>query len=206
MFTNLLLADEINRASPRTQSALLEAMQERAVTAGGKQHTLPQPFMVFATQNPFESEGTFPLPEAQLDRFMFMVMVNYPKREEELEVLKRTTGVPAGKVKKVIYARRIMECRTSCEECPSAIAWARFTIDLVRATRPDEPGASDFVRHSLSSRPGPRAGQNMILAGKARARCAAGCMSRWKTSKRSLPGAAASDHSEFQCGGRGNHR
>src|SRR4051812_5694257 len=109
IFTNLLLADEINRTPPKTQAALLQAMQERQVTAGSRTLDLPQPFFVLATQNPIEQEGTYPLPEAQLDRFMFMVIVNYPKRDEELEVLKRTTGVSVPKVDRVIDAARIVQ-------------------------------------------------------------------------------------------------
>jgi MoxR-like ATPase len=169
IFANLLLADEINRTPPKTQAALLQAMQEQQVTAGSHTMDLPTPFFVLATQNPIEQEGTYPLPEAQLDRFMFMVMVNYPKRDEEMEVLKRTTGVPAGKVKKVINAQRIMELQNIVRRVPVGDHVFGFVIDLVRATRPNEPGASDFVRHWLSWGAGPRAGQNMIIAGKARA-------------------------------------
>jgi MoxR-like ATPase len=169
IFANLLLADEINRTPPKTQAALLQAMQEQQVTAGSQTMDLPTPFFVLATQNPIEQEGTYPLPEAQLDRFMFMVMVNYPKRDEEMEVLKRTTGIPGGKVKKIINARRIMELQDIVRRVPVGDHVFAFTIDLVRATRPNEPGASDFVRHWLSWGAGPRAGQNMILAGKSRA-------------------------------------
>ena len=169
IFANLLLADEINRTPPKTQAALLQAMQENQVTAGRQTLDLPNPFFVLATQNPIEQEGTYPLPEAQLDRFMFMVMVNYPKREEEMEVLKRTTGIIPAKVKKVINARRILELQEIVRRVPVGDHVYAFTIDLLRATRPNEPGASDFVRHWLSWGAGPRAGQNMILAGKARA-------------------------------------
>ncbi len=169
VFANMLLADEINRTPPKTQAALLQAMQENQVTAGRQTLDLPNPFFVLATQNPIEQEGTYPLPEAQLDRFMFMVMVNYPKREEELEVLKRTTGVLPSKIKKVINARRILELQEIVRRVPVGDHVYAFTIDLIRATRPSEPGASDFVRHWLSWGAGPRTGQNMILAGKARA-------------------------------------
>ncbi len=169
IFANLLLADEINRTPPKTQAALLQAMQENQVTAGRQTLDLPNPFFVLATQNPIEQEGTYPLPEAQLDRFMFMVMVHYPKREEELEVLKRTTGVIPSKIKKVINARRILELQEIVRRVPVGDHVYAFTIDLIRATRPNEPGASDFVRHWLSWGAGPRAGQNMVLAGKARA-------------------------------------
>jgi MoxR-like ATPase len=169
VFTNLLLADEINRTPPKTQAALLQAMQERQVTAGSRTLDLPQPFFVLATQNPIEQEGTYPLPEAQLDRFMFMVIVNYPKRDEELEVLKRTTGVSASKVDRVIDAGRIVQLQEIVRRVPVGDHVYAFALDLCRATRPNEPGASDFVRHWLSWGAGPRAGQNMILAGKARA-------------------------------------
>ena len=169
VFANLLLADEINRTPPKTQAALLQAMQEHQVTAGGRTLDLPDPFFVLATQNPIEQEGTYPLPEAQLDRFMFMVIVNYPKREEELEVLKRTTGVAAAKVRKVINARRIVELQELVRRVPVGDHVYSFALDLIRATRPNEPGASDFVRHWLSWGAGPRAGQYLILGGKARA-------------------------------------
>ena len=169
VFANLLLADEINRTPPKTQAALLQAMQEYHVTAGSRTLDLPQPFFVLATQNPIEQEGTYPLPEAQLDRFMFMVMVNYPRREDELEILKRTTGVAQARVKKVINARRILELQEIVRRVPVGDHVYNFVLDLTRATRPSEPGAGDFVRHWLSWGAGPRAGQYMILAGKARA-------------------------------------
>ena len=169
VFANLLLADEINRTPPKTQAALLQAMQEYHVTAGSRTLDLPQPFFVLATQNPIEQEGTYPLPEAQLDRFMFMVMVNYPRREDELEILKRTTGAAQARVKKVINARRILELQEIVRRVPVGDHVYNFVLDLTRATRPNEPGASDFVRHWLSWGAGPRAGQYMILAGKARA-------------------------------------
>ena len=169
VFANLLLADEINRTPPKTQAALLQAMQESQITAGRATLPLPAPFFVLATQNPIEQEGTYPLPEAQLDRFMFMVMVNYPKREEELEVLKRTTGVAAAQVRKVINAKRIVELQELVRRVPVGDHVYNFALDLIRATRPNEPGASDFVRHWLSWGAGPRAGQYLILGGKARA-------------------------------------
>ncbi|MGH7214318.1 MAG: AAA family ATPase [Tepidisphaeraceae bacterium] len=169
VFANLILADEINRTPPKTQAALLQAMQEREVTVGNRTMPLPDPFFVLATQNPIEQEGTYPLPEAQLDRFMFMVMVNYPKKDEELEVLKRTTGVPAGKVNRVLTATRILELQDIVRRVPVGDHVFNFALEICRATRPNEVGASDFVRHWLSWGAGPRAGQNMILAGKARA-------------------------------------
>jgi len=169
IFTNLLLADEINRTPPKTQAALLQAMQEGQVTAGSHTLNLPAPFFVLATQNPIEQEGTYPLPEAQLDRFMFMVMVNYPRREDELEILRRTTGAADARVKKVINGRRIIELQEIVRRVPVGDHVYNFVLDLTRATRPNEVGASDFVRHWLSWGAGPRAGQYMILAGKARA-------------------------------------
>ncbi len=169
IFANLLLADEINRTPPKTQAALLQAMQEQQVTAGSRTLDLPQPFFCLATQNPIEQEGTYPLPEAQLDRFMFMVMVNYPPRTDELEVLKRTTGLTGPKIEKVIDAQKIMELQEIVRRVPVGDHVYDFVLDLIRATRPNESGAGDFVRHWLSWGAGPRAGQNMILAGKARA-------------------------------------
>src|SRR3954471_22966128 len=169
IFANLILADEINRTPPKTQAALLQAMQEGQVTAGSHTLDLPQPFFVLATQNPIEQEGTYPLPEAQLDRFMFMVMVNYPKREEELEVLKRTTGAAGSRVRKVIDAKAIGDLQEIVRRVPVGDHVYSFALDLIRATRPNEPGASDFVRHWLSWGAGPRAGQYLILAAKARA-------------------------------------
>jgi MoxR-like ATPase len=169
IFANFLLADEINRTPPKTQAALLQAMQEQQVTAGRATLELPVPFFVLATQNPIEQEGTYPLPEAQLDRFMFMVTVNYPAREEELEVLKRTTGAAAPRVKKIVNAKKIAELQDIVRRVPVGDHVYGFVLDVIRATRPNEPGASDFVRHWLNWGAGPRAGQNMILASKARA-------------------------------------
>jgi MoxR-like ATPase len=168
IFANLLLADEINRTPPKTQAALLQAMQEQQVTAGSRTLDLPQPFFVLSTQNPIEQEGTYPLPEAQLDRFMFMVMVNYPRRQDELEILRRATGAAQPRVKKVINGGRILELQEIVRRVPVGDHVYNFVLDLIRATRPNEPGASDFVRHWLSWGAGPRAGQYMVLAGKAR--------------------------------------
>jgi MoxR-like ATPase len=169
IFANLLLADEINRTPPKTQSALLQAMQEREVTVGGRTLHLPNPFFVLATQNPIEQEGTYPLPEAQLDRFMFMVAVTYPQRDDELEVLRRTTGAQTSHIEPVITAERIVQLQDIVRRVPVGEHVYQFVLDIIRATRPNEPGASDFVRHWLSWGAGPRAGQHMILAGKARA-------------------------------------
>jgi MoxR-like ATPase len=169
VFANLLLADEINRTPPKTQAALLQAMQERQVTVGSRTLDLPDPFFVLATQNPIEQEGTYPLPEAQLDRFMFMVTVNYPTREEELEVLKRTTGSSANRADRILSSRRIGELQELVRRVPIGDHVYHFALDIVRSTRPNEPGASDFVRHWLSWGAGPRAGQYLVLGGKARA-------------------------------------
>jgi MoxR-like ATPase len=169
VFANLLLADEINRTPPKTQAALLQAMQEHQITIGSKTLDLPEPFFVLATQNPIEQEGTYPLPEAQLDRFMFMVMVNYPSREEELEVLKRTTGGPAPSINRVIGAAQITQLQEIVRRVPVGDHAYHFALDLIRSTRPNEPGAGDFVRHWVSWGAGPRSGQYLILAAKARA-------------------------------------
>ncbi len=169
IFTNLLLADEINRTPPKTQAALLQAMQERQVTMGTHTLALPDPFFVLATQNPIEQEGTYPLPEAQLDRFMFMVTVDYPSRDEEMEVLKRTTGAPGSGVERVLSAEQIVQLQDIVRRVPVGDHVYHYALDIVRATRPNDPAASDFVRHWLSWGAGPRAGQYLILAGKARA-------------------------------------
>jgi MoxR-like ATPase len=169
VFANLILADEINRTPPKTQAALLQAMQERQVSVGAQTLELPDPFFVLATQNPIEQEGTYPLPEAQLDRFMFMVLVNYPSRDEELEVLKRTTGDNLETVQRVLKADQIRQLQEIVRRVPVGDHVYEFALAIVRATRPSESGASDFVRHWLSWGAGPRAGQYMILAAKARA-------------------------------------
>src|SRR5437764_11048942 len=169
IFAHLVLADEINRTPLKTQAALLQGMQERQVSIGSRTLDLPDPFFVLATQNPIEQEGTYPLPEAQLDRFMFMVTVNYPSRDEELDVLRRTTGATVDKVQQIIPAARIRELQTIVRRVPVGDHVFHFVLDLIRATRPNEPGAGDFVRHWLSWGAGPRAGQYMIVAAKARA-------------------------------------
>jgi MoxR-like ATPase len=169
VFANLVLADEINRTPPKTQAALLQAMQERQVTVGAQTLELPDPFFVLATQNPIEQEGTYPLPEAQLDRFMFMVLVNYPSLDEEREVLKRTTGEADVTVQRVLSAERIRRLQSIVRRVPVGDHVYDFALQIVRATRPGEAGSSDFVRHWLSWGAGPRAGQYMILAAKARA-------------------------------------
>src|SRR5688572_21874142 len=147
IFANFLLADEINRTPPKTQAALLQAMQERQVTAGSRTLDLPDPFFVLATQNPIEQEGTYPLPEAQLDRFMFMVTVHYPSRDEELEVLRRTTGIVNHQVERVIGGPDILRLQDIVRRVPVGDHVFHFVLDVCRMTRPNEPGASDFVRH-----------------------------------------------------------
>jgi MoxR-like ATPase len=169
IFANLLLADEINRTPPKTQSALLQAMQEKQVTVAGRTFDLPDPFFVMATRNPIEQEGTYPLPEAQLDRFMFMVLIGYPDKEEELEVLKRTTGAAPAKGKPVVDGAKIREMQGIVRQVLVGEAAYQFALDIIRATRPGEAGAGDFVRHWLAWGAGPRAGQYLILGAKARA-------------------------------------
>jgi MoxR-like ATPase len=169
IFANLVLADEINRTPPKTQSALLQAMQERQVTVGNRTLPLPDPFFVLATQNPIEQEGTYPLPEAQLDRFMFMVLVTYPDRADEVEILRRTTAPAAPVPSPVLSPERVVRLQDVVRRVPVSDAAFDLATDLVRATRPDQPEASDFIRHWLAWGAGPRAGQNLILAAKARA-------------------------------------
>jgi len=169
VFANLLLADEINRTPPKTQAALLQAMQERNVTVAGRAIDLPDPFFVLATQNPIEQEGTYPLPEAQLDRFMFMVLVKYPSREDELEIYKRTTSQTPAKVECVLHSSEITRLQDVVRKVPIGEPAYQFALEVVRATRPNEPGASDFIRHWLNWGAGPRAGQYLINGAKARA-------------------------------------
>ncbi|MDA3924734.1 MAG: MoxR family ATPase [Kiritimatiellae bacterium] len=167
VFTNLLLADEINRTPPKTQAALLEAMQENVVTTAGTSYDLPQPFFTLATQNPIEQEGTYPLPEAQLDRFMFLVRMDYPKRLEEIQILRQTTANREVKLKKVIDGPAIMDLQRYVRDIPVSDHILSYCIDLVRMTRPGEPEAPDFVKDNLTFGAGPRAGQYLVLAAKA---------------------------------------
>ena len=169
LFTNILLADEINRTPPKTQAALLEAMQERHVTAGANTYRLPQPFFVLATQNPIEQEGTYPLPEAQLDRFMFNLVVKYPSAAEELRILKQTTAGEEPKLTTALTGRQILALQEVVRKVPVADHVFVYARDLVRATRPEEPEAPAFVKQYVSWGAGPRAGQFLILGGKARA-------------------------------------
>ena len=169
IFANMILADEINRTPPKTQAALLEAMQERHVTAGGSTYPLPNPFFVLATQNPIEQEGTYPLPEAQLDRFMLNVMVPYPSADEELEILRRTTGDEAPELEVSLTGEQIVALQHLVRRVPVAEHVFEYARDLVRASRPREAEATDLVKKCVSWGAGPRAGQSLILAAKARA-------------------------------------
>lgn len=169
VFTNLLLADEINRTPPKTQAALLEAMQEKRVSSGGEDYKLDEPFFVLATQNPIEQEGTYPLPEAQLDRFLFNIRVKYPTHTEELDIMKGVTSDEEPEVKKVVDGPSILEFQHVVRRIPVADSIFEYAAHLVRATRPDEADAPDFVKQYMAWGAGPRASINLILAGKARA-------------------------------------
>ncbi len=169
LFANVILADEINRTPPKTQAALLEAMQERQVTVGRVRHKLDDPFFVLATQNPIEQEGTYPLPEAQQDRFMFKVFVRYPKFGEEFEIARRTTALQNEEVHSVLGGDQILDLQRLVRRVPVSDHVIRYTLALVRQTRLGEPGVPKFVRDWLSWGAGPRAVQYLILGGKARA-------------------------------------
>jgi MoxR-like ATPase len=169
VFTNLLLADEINRTPPKTQAALLEAMQEKRISSGGEDFKLDEPFFVLATQNPIEQEGTYPLPEAQLDRFLFNIIVKYPSKSEELDIMRNVTSDKEPDLKKVVDAKTIIKFQRLVRRIPVADHVFEYAAALVRATRPDEPDAPDFVKKLMSWGAGPRASLNLILAGKARA-------------------------------------
>jgi MoxR-like ATPase len=169
LFSHIVLADEINRTPPKTQAALLEAMQERQVTVGRVRHPLSDPFFVLATQNPIEQEGTYPLPEAQQDRFMFKVFVAYPNFNEEFEIARRTTAVMSDDIQPVLTAEEILELQRVVREVPVTDHVIRYALSLVRQTRVGNPGVPDFVEDMVSWGAGPRAVQFMILGGKARA-------------------------------------
>ena len=169
VFANILLADEINRTPPKTQAALLQAMQELQVTVGGETYDLPQPFFVLATQNPIEQEGTYPLPEAQLDRFMFDIRIGYPTPEEELQIGKTTTADIETDVSKVLTGKEIMELQHIVRRLPISDHVGRYAVDLARMTRPDEEGAPDFTQEFVNWGAGTRAVQYLILGAKARA-------------------------------------
>jgi MoxR-like ATPase len=169
LFANVILADEINRTPPKTQAALLEAMQERQVTVGRVRHRLSDPFFVLATQNPIEQEGTYPLPEAQQDRFMFKVFVNYPSFQEEFEIARRTTTLMVEDLRAVLSGEQILDLQRLVRKVPVTDHIIRYTLALVRQTRISEPGAPKFIKDWLSWGAGPRAVQYLILGGKARA-------------------------------------
>ena len=167
IFSNIILADEINRTPPKTQAALLQAMQEREVTVGQQTLNLPDPFFVIATQNPIEQEGTYPLPEAQLDRFMFDVRVGYPSLDEEERILKSTTGGETAELSKVLSANSIIKVQKLVSSVPVSDYTVKYVARLVRATRPSDPASPAFVKDLIDFGAGPRAGQNLIRAGKA---------------------------------------
>jgi len=169
VFANAVLADEINRAPPKTQAALLQAMQEHAVTAAGRTHPLPEPFFVLATQNPIEQEGTYPLPEAQLDRFMFELRVGYPTADEEEHVVATTTSDTEASVTPVLDATRLIALQHLVRRLPAPPTVVRYAVGLARSTRPDAKEASPDVRKYVSWGAGPRASQYLVLGAKARA-------------------------------------
>jgi MoxR-like ATPase len=169
IFANMILADEINRTPPKTQAALLEAMQEHHVTAGGHTYHLPEPFFVLATQNPIEQEGTYPLPEAQLDRFMFNITVGYPNRQEELAIMKQTTSSYRPELQAILNGEQIQRLQDIVRQVVVAEHVFVYAADLVRATRPRDPGVHKFIPELVSWGAGPRASQYLILGGKARA-------------------------------------
>jgi MoxR-like ATPase len=169
IFANVILADEINRTPPKTQAALLEAMQEHQVTVGGQKHLLSEPFFVLATQNPIEQEGTYPLPEAQLDRFMFHVNVDYPSEEEELQIVKRTTADLDVRLTAMLSDEQIVQLTKIVRKVPVADHVAGYAIQFARRTRRARPGTPDFINDYVLWGAGPRASQYMVLGAKARA-------------------------------------
>jgi MoxR-like ATPase len=169
LFAQVILADEINRAPPKTQSALLQAMQEYTVTYGGQTYELQHPFFVLATQNPIEQEGTYPLPEAQLDRFMFMILISYPEYEQEIEVIKTTTSAYQADLKKMIQSEELIDMQQLIRVMPVADDIIERTIKLVMMTRPNDTRATDEVRKYVAWGAGPRASQYLILGAKAHA-------------------------------------
>jgi MoxR-like ATPase len=169
IFANIVLADEINRAPPKTQAALLQAMQEHAVTAAGQTHALPEPFFVLATQNPIEQEGTYPLPEAQLDRFMFELRIAYPSAEEEERIVTTTTGDEEATISPVLSAAQLAELQHLVRRLPAPPTVVRYAVRLARSTRPDSPEATPSVKKYASWGAGPRASQYLILGAKAKA-------------------------------------
>ncbi len=171
IFANLILADEINRTPPKTQSALLEAMQEKVVTVSGKPYKLPNPFFVMATQNPIEQEGTYPLPEAQLDRFMFSVLLDYPNFQEEIEIVKSTTAESEASIQPVLNASEILAIHQLVRKIPVTDNVYEYAVGLVARTRPNSPQATDLAKKYIAWGAGPRASQYLILAAKCIAMC-----------------------------------
>lgn len=169
VFANIILADEINRTPPKTQAALLQAMQEHEVTASGQTFRLDEPFFVLATQNPIEQEGTYPLPEAQLDRFMFSVLVDYPSASEERDIVKSTTSSVSHATQKVLSASEILAFQQLVRRVPVSDHLVEYAVSITRATRPQENGALDFVKNWVNWGAGPRASQYLILAAKTKA-------------------------------------
>lgn len=169
VFANIVLADEINRTPPKTQSALLQAMQEHEVSASGETHKLDEPFFVLATQNPIEQEGTYPLPEAQLDRFMFNLWVDYPNESEEEEIVRSTTSSYQADLKKVLDSERIVELQDLVRRVPVADNVIQYAVSLVRKTRPDSNSAEKFIKDWINWGAGPRASQYLVLGAKTRA-------------------------------------
>ncbi len=167
IFAHLVLADEINRATPKTQSALLEAMQEKTVTSGTSSHELEQPFLVMATQNPIEMEGTYPLPEAQLDRFLMKIVVRYPSREELLEIVDRTSRPEPVELQRVMTREQVLEARQVCREILVAQHVKEYAIDLVLATQPDSPHAHELARKYIRYGSSPRGAQALVECGRA---------------------------------------
>tara|TARA_Y100001968_G_scaffold154098_1_gene140749 strand:+ start:258 stop:1250 length:993 start_codon:yes stop_codon:yes gene_type:complete len=169
LFAHIILADEINRTPPKTQAALLQAMQEHAVTAGGETMHLEEPFFVLATQNPIEQEGTYPLPEAQRDRFIFELWIDYPDQSEEEDIVRTTTTVAKAEVQKVVVAAQLVALQQLVRRVPVADHCIRYAVELVRASRPTNSQAPDYVREMVNWGAGPRASQYLVLAAKARA-------------------------------------
>jgi len=171
-FTQVLLADEINRTPPKTQAALLEAMQEKTVTVAGKMYRLEEPFMVLATQNPIEQEGTYPLPEAQLDRFLFELLVEYPTLEEERRVVEQHSFAPLDRIQPILTRAEVLQFRSAIAQVPAAPNVIDFAVRLVRATRPAQNGQTlEYIKRWIRWGASPRASQHLILAGRARAAC-----------------------------------
>ncbi len=169
IFANMILADEINRTPPKTQASVLEAMQEFQVTVAGSTRALPLPFFVMATQNPIEQEGTYPLPEAQLDRFFLQIKMGYPSEEEERLIIAKTTGHNPTSLNKVLSAQDVLNYQTLVRKVPLSDSAARLAVGIVRQTRPEDPAAPDFIKKWILWGAGPRAGQALVLGAKARA-------------------------------------